>query len=468
MKRSAIVIGAGMGGLAAALRLARAGFDVVVLEARTAAGGLASGMELEGFAFDAGPYILLDRPGLEWSFDKLALNLASELPLFTLDDIYEVQSADGSCVRFHSSLEKTAAAFDLQWPGSGDRYTTFVRKMERIARKLRPMLETPRPTLLELIRSGGWPHAPFLMRSLASVLASAKLPEPIMQALAIWTHVAGQTITQAPSPLAFVPALMHSVGANYPKGGMRRIPQVVAKAATAAGVRIEYGVKARSIRTEGEKLIGVETVSGDFLPAPVVVSNCAALTTYLRLLDKKPPEAAALKKLPLQSPGVCGYLAVRGTAAPPYLQFKLGTHDERCRLLIRPEVVERIESTDGWSPVRLLAPLDYDAAEKLGAAGQREYLDRLLAEQWWRQEFSDFRVLATRIPNQWGSEYNLYNDSMNPVMTARFMRQGRVAHRSPSIRGLYLAGSSTHPGQWVSFCMMSGIHAAEFAIEDFR
>jgi phytoene dehydrogenase-like protein len=56
---------------------------------------------------------------------------------------------------------------------------------------------------------------------------------------------------------------------------------------------------------------------------------------------------------------------------------------------------------------------------------------------------------------------------MNPVMTARFMREGRLPHRSPHVRGLYLAGSSTHPGQWVSFCAISGILAADALLEDF-
>jgi len=56
---------------------------------------------------------------------------------------------------------------------------------------------------------------------------------------------------------------------------------------------------------------------------------------------------------------------------------------------------------------------------------------------------------------------------MNPVMTARFMRAGRIAHRSPWVRGLYLAGSATHPGQWVSFCAISGILAADRVREDF-
>ena len=80
---------------------------------------------------------------------------------------------------------------------------------------------------------------------------------------------------------------------------------------------------------------------------------------------------------------------------------------------------------------------------------------------------TDFRVLATRVPAEWGAHYHLYRDSMNPVMTAAFMRAGRLAHRSPYVRGLYLAGSSTHPGQWVSFCAVSGILAADRLREDF-
>jgi phytoene dehydrogenase-like protein len=112
--------------------------------------------------------------------------------------------------------------------------------------------------------------------------------------------------------------------------------------------------------------------------------------------------------------------------------------------------------------------MDYDVAQRIGHQGQLEYLDRLIEEEWWRRDFTDVRVLAKRTAQQWGSDYNLYGNSMNPVMTARFMRQGRVRHRSPHVRGLYLAGSSTHPGQWVSFCMMSGILAADCIIEDRR
>jgi phytoene dehydrogenase-like protein len=109
----------------------------------------------------------------------------------------------------------------------------------------------------------------------------------------------------------------------------------------------------------------------------------------------------------------------------------------------------------------------YGEAQRVGREGQRAYLERVLSEPWWRAHVAEARVLETRTPADWGAACHLYRDSMNPVMTARSMRAGRIAHRSPYIDRLYLSGSSTHPGQWISFCAISGILAADRLIEDF-
>ena len=461
-----VVIGAGMGGLAGSIRLAKAGFRVRVLEARSEPGGLASGIQYDGFSFDAGPYILLDRPGLEWSFDMLGLDQSSTLPLLPIQDIYDVQSADGTSVCFYSDLEKTASAFETRWAGSGIRYKKFIHEMDRISRSLRPMLQISHPGISDMIRSGAWRQAPFLLKSLASVLRAAQLPVPVSDAIAIWTHVAGQPTQHAPSPMAFVPALMHTVGAFYPQGGIRSIPRVLETAAISAGVEFRYGAKVKNIRSEGGRIIGVETSDCEFMPASAVLSNASAISSYLQLLGEPPPSAYKLTRLPLQSPGVCAYVAVRGCMVPPYLRFKLDEGNRRCRSLIQPALIDSSSHSQDWFPVRLLAPMDYADAQRAGQDGQLEHLERLLAEEWWKEGFLEIRVLAKRTPHQWGSEFNLYADSMNPVMTAEFMRRGRISHRSKSVRGLYLAGSSTHPGQWVSFCMISGILSANCIIED--
>src|SRR5439155_24476889 len=128
------------------------------------------------------------------------------------------------------------------------------------------------------------------------------------------------------------------------------------------------------IRCERGRVVGVET-SGGYLPADRVVSNAGGLRTYLELLPEIPaPVERSLRRLPLQSPGVCAYLAVRGTARPPYLRFRLPP-GELCRLLIAPAVVAPEVRRDGWAPARLMAPMPHGMAEHLGAEGQSALLD---------------------------------------------------------------------------------------------
>lgn len=464
-----LIIGAGVGGLAAAIRLAQQGCQVTVVEARDRPGGLAAGLEVEGFAFDAGPYILLDRLGLEWAFEKLGVDPAP-LDLQRIEHVYETM-IDGETLSIHASLEETAAGFDRRWPGSGARYRSFILAMQNRYARLQPFQCRTHPHLWELVRAGAWRDIPFFWQTLGSVLRAARLPPPVMAALGIWTHVAGHTIEQAPSPLALVPAVIHAVGAYYPRGGIGAIPDLLFAAAARHGVTFRFQTQVRAIRTQDRAASGVELADGEVLAADAVLSN-VGLGTYLKLLDDAGQAAiparvqARLRALPLQSPGVCAYLAVRGTVPPPYLRFRIHDEPDGCRLLVTPSVLDPAIARDGWSPARLIAPLAHRRAEAGGSPEQAAFLEQVLAEDWWRPCFDEVRVLATRVPHEWGAAYQLFANSMNPVMTAAFMRAGRLAHRCPWIGNLYLAGSATHPGQWVSFCTVSGVLAADRVLAD--
>ncbi|QIX60203.1 NAD(P)/FAD-dependent oxidoreductase [Hymenobacter sp. BT18] len=460
-----LVIGAGIGGLSAAIRLARLGYAVRLLEARQQAGGLASGFTLAGFSFDSGPYILLDQPGLAWAFRQLQVPNEA-LPLRPIDAVYHVLQEDGSVTAFDRSLTTTAARFEAQEPGSGARYAAFVRRTFRIHQLMKPLTFTNHPTPLKVLRAGGWRHVPFLLSSLGTVLEQAGLPLSVRKGISIWTHIAGQPVSEAPSPMAFVPGLFHEVGSFYPSGGMRAIPELLEATARAAGVQISYNTKISRICTRHGAVTGVETTMGEFIAAEAVISNSAGIGTYTELVQElKPTDKQKLEALPLQSPGVCVYLAVRGLNPPYYIRFKL--RGNGCTAFVQPGLLAPELAQDGWYPARLIAPLDHATAASLGPEGQHQLMDELLAEPWWQENIAEYRVLHQRTTFEWGQEFNLYHDSMNPVMTAKFMRQGRIAHRSSSIRGLYLAGSATHPGQWVSFCAISGVLAANCLAEDF-
>src|SRR5688500_4848193 len=179
MNANVVIIGAGMGGLTAALRLARAGCHVRVVEASGGPGGVAAGLEREGFRFDAGPYLLLDRPGLAWAFHSVGLDLAERVPLRRAEDVYQVEAADGSAVHIHADLKKTAAGIEQDWPGGGQRYRAFVESVSRVHKHLRPLLTSPRPSPATLLRTGAWRGLPFLLRPLRTVLDRAHLPPAV-------------------------------------------------------------------------------------------------------------------------------------------------------------------------------------------------------------------------------------------------------------------------------------------------
>lgn len=468
-----LVIGAGMSGMAAAIRLAKAGHQVTILEGREQPGGLASGFSINEFHFDSGPYILLDRPGLEWAFEQLGVDFepgidqAKDWEWKRVKAIYEVNTADGERVEFHSDIDKTAEGFEAKWKGSGEQYRRFVAKMFRHYKRLQFMNYTPEPGLRALLRGGGWREVPLLLRSMGQVLDRSGLPEAVKTGTGIWTHVAGYSVYEAPSPMTFVPGIFHNVGAWYPTGGIAMLAGALYNGTVMRRPQIRFGAKVKRILVEGGRAIGVEMEDGEQLPGTCVVSTVGGPGTYLDLAEKSPAAAKAeMKALPLQSPGFCIYLAVKGRRPPHYLRFQLSQKVPTCVALIQPGLLDPGLEKEGWYPARLLGPLSHEMAEKLGAEGQQKLMDKVLEADWWKEGLEGVRVLERRTSADWGRKFSLHRDSMNPVMTAKLMRKGRVPHRSAHIENLYLAGSSTHPGQWVSFAAISGILAADALLED--
>ena len=163
--------------------------------------------------------------------------------------------------------------------------------MKDTHKRLSPLLHVSRPGPASLFRNRAFTRIPFLLKSLGSILARTNLPQQVVEAIAIWTQIAGQRIDAAPSPLAFVPALIHSVGAFYPADGIGSIPRTLTRVAARAGVEFEYDTTVRSIVSEAGRVRGVETNQDEFVPADAIVSNYSGIGTYLEMLCDTPPAA---------------------------------------------------------------------------------------------------------------------------------------------------------------------------------
>lgn len=456
MKRVAIV-GAGVGGLSAALKLSQMGFIVDIYEARSSAGGLASSIEIDGLPFDVGPYIFLDREGLEWSYSQLGLCLEKEMNLIHLQKVYKMMDPKNPLKMF-SSLQETFNNFDALLPGQGEKYLNFIEKTHNTYSRLKKLQHLPHPNFFTLLKNARIQDGFFLLKSLKQVFDQFEFQASLQEFLGIWTHIAGQPIERSPSPMAFVPSLIHKRGSFYPREGIGRYSQVLERECLKNNVNFHFNAPIEKIVNRGRRATGLHLKNGEKVEANIIVSNYNGIGTYNELLDDS-SYAKKLKKLSLQSPGLCLYLKCRGPKPEFYLHF----HKKEAMHVF---VSDPRQNSSEWWPARVHIPMPHAKAQSMTAQQQQEMINQEIHNPWFHSLVDDFSVLHTRTPKSWGQDFNLYRDSMNPVMTAQFMRQGRIPHRSQVFKGLYLVGSSTHPGQWVSFCSISGILTAQLIGED--
>lgn len=457
------IIGAGIGGLSAALNLAKKGMNVTVFEATNSPGGLTRSVVVEGEKFDAGPYVLLDKPGLSWAFDKLGLGLDS-LDLKRIENVYSVEN-EHSMFSIKSDLNETIEELNSSWKSQGDRYADFVIATYKKYNQLFPFTFS-KPSPFKIILSGQFSLIPFLLSSLGKVLDKFELNEAIKNGVGIWTHIAAQSIYKAPSPMSFVPGLIHYIGAYYPQDGIASIAETLYNECSQQGVEFKFNSRVRKVRIQHTKIVGIEYNQNEYHECSHLISNNNAIGTYIDLIEETPSSFKnKMKALPLQSPGICVFLKVKGKPIGSYIKFKLDKQIPTCKSFILPSIVWD-KKNDDWMNARLIFPLPYDVTLNRREEEYKKMIDAILQENWWKEGITDYKVLAYHTPNSWSEKFSLYQKSMNPVMTSEFMRMGRIAHKSPYFKGLYFCGSSTHPGQWVSFCAISGLLASHQLLMD--
>ena len=458
------IIGAGIGGLSSALYLAKKGFQVTIVEATDTYGGLAKNIQIDGFNFDAGPYILLDKPGLSWAFDNLDLSL-NKLDLNKIQNIYSVLS-NNSTFTMKSSLKETINGIDSIWQGQGSNYSNFVHDMHSKYMDLQPFT-FQKPNKWDVIKSGKFHLIPFVFSSLGKVMDKYKLNEGLKEGIGIWTNIAAQTLYKAPSPMAFVPGLIHNEGSFYPSKGIGEIANILYNTCIDNDVKFRFNSLVKKINTSGGNVTGVELKQGEVIHSDIVISNSNAIGTYVDLIEETPKKYInKITKLPLQSPGISIFMKVKKKQIDSsYIKFKLEDNTPKCKSFIVPDIINKEKGE--WKTARLLFPLPHKYSLGLTDEDSDLIVQNSLKEDWWKEGITDFKVLSYNTPNSWSEKFTLYKKSMNPVMTAKFMRMGRIKHKSPYFKGLYFTGSSTHPGQWVSFCSISGIITAKQITKDY-
>jgi phytoene desaturase len=284
-----VVIGAGFGGLAAAIRLRAAGHQVSLVEALAQPGGRAAVFRQAGFTFDAGPTIIT----APWLFDELfalgGRRLAEVVPLVPLDPFYNVRFEDGSVFRYTGREDEIRDQVRAFSPGDLPGYERFARAAKAIFERGFPLIDRPFLSMGSMLRI-----APDLLRlrALASVstLVNRHLrDERLRQVFSFHPLLIGGNPFHTTAIYALIHHLEKTWGVWFPKGGTGALVAALAQLFVDLGGELRLGERVEEILVNrgARRATGVRLADGSTVPADAVVSNADAATTYLRLL---PPD----------------------------------------------------------------------------------------------------------------------------------------------------------------------------------
>ena len=288
------VIGAGVGGLACAIRLSHAGHAVTVFEQGPAAGGKCGRVESGGFTWDSGPSLLTMPWVLQALFADTGAPLAEEIELLRVEPVTRYTFADGSQLDLSADLPRALEALEAWSPGSGADWVRFLGTCAGMWRASEPFLTGPPPWPPRRPKPGGpRPDPRDLLRvrpwSTLRQLARSHARDPrLRMVIERFATYAGADPRRAPAALAVAGYVEHAFGAWHPRGGLYGLVQAMVRRLESLGgeLRVETPVQ-RIARADGA-VSGVVTPAGHFA-ADVVVANADAWTVIHELLDGDQP-----------------------------------------------------------------------------------------------------------------------------------------------------------------------------------
>ena len=285
MSRSAVVVGAGLGGIATAIRLAYKGWRVTVLEQGERPGGKMNRLERGGFSFDTGPSLITLPAVFRRLFALGGVDFDRRLNPMRVDPLFDYRFADGEQLTYSSQLPDLTGEIE-RLTGSGDDVEGLYRFLNLGARLFdlseqtffkRPPFARPQVSDLPLLFSAPKRHAWGGYQK--AVRKHFKDPR-LRQLYERYPTYVGASPRDAVGTLALIPYMEIAEGGWYVPGGLYRIVEELCGVARTAGVDIHTGVTVKGFVHDGGRISGVETADGEKLEADVVVSNVDPATVY--------------------------------------------------------------------------------------------------------------------------------------------------------------------------------------------
>jgi len=490
LKTKALIVGAGIGGIATAARLARNGYRVTVVEKNEKSGGRCGQMIIQGHRFDTGATLFLMPELYAEAFAALGERMEDHLDLRRIDPTYHLVFQDNSHLQLTSDLQRMLTQLEAIEPGSFKRMLHYLGEGRRlyelslpnlIGRDFRSLFQfiNPRMILLFLQLKAFTPHASFVSRFFkTSKLQMAFTFQDMYMGLSPYESSAVYSLMQY-TELAD--------GLYYPMGGMYRVTERLTAIAENLGVEFMYNTPVEKILVNGNRATGVALVDGRVLSAEVIVANADLGYVYRQLL----PDDGTADRLDRKEYGCSTVVFYWGLDKQypqlgPHNLFLCGDYRQSFEDIFKGAAMPDQPNFYIHAPARLdpsAAPAGGDTwyvAVPVGHINEekpqdwsaiqsraRAFILQRLSQLGMADVESHLKAEASFVPQDWKNRYNLTHGSAHGLShKLTQMAYFRPHNRHQRYRNLYFVGASTHPGTGVPTVLVSARLAAERILDD--
>ena len=487
-----VIVGAGPGGLAAAILLARSGVDVTVVERREVVGGRTSTMERNGFKFDTGPTFFLYPRVLREILAAAGRDLDEEIPMHRLDPQYRLVFGSGGELLATPDLKRMEQAIGQLSPEDARGFHRFFCDNRNKLEKFTPFLESPFESWRDLAKLDMLKLLPLLRpwRSLDSDLRSYFKDERIRLGFSFQSKYLGMSPFTCPSLFSILSFLEYEHGVFHPVGGCGAVTSALARIAEDLGARVLLNEPVEEMLFAGRKCTGVRTANRT-LTADAVVVNA----DFAQAMQQMVPNSirrrwtdTRIEKKRFSCSTFMLYLGIEGRyddishhtiyLAKDYRQ-NLRDIEQLHQLSADPSfyvqnacVTDHTLAPKKMSTLYVLLPVTHEHSN-VNWDQERDRFRSLALQQLEKIGISDVerRIRFEKVvtPSDWRAEYALFKGStFSMAHSLRQMLHLRPHNRFEDLDSVYLVGGGTHPGSGLPVIFESARITARLLLEDLK
>lgn len=488
--KTAIVIGAGIGGISASIHLAKRGWQVTVMEKNSRPGGRCDRISREGHHFDTGPTLMVMPLLYEAEFAALGAPMRELLDLQRVDPTYHLVFDDGSQLALTSDMQAMRAQIESIEPGS---FQGLLRYIEEGRRHYHlGMQKLVNRDFRKASQFFNFANLPLLLQLKPLVNhygnMGAYFDEPRLKAAFTFQDVyMGLSPFEAPATFSMMPYTELAHGVWYPRGGMYSIVEALVVLARQAGVEFVFNTAVARITVNGRQARGVELEDGGRLDGDAVLANADLPYVYQELLPQD-DLAERISQKRFSCSVISFFWSVDKTypTLGPHTLFLADDYRANFESIIGDLDLPANPSLYVHAPARLdpaMAPSGQDTLIGIVPVGHlsqngdqdwgelrdqaRRHVFRRLASLGISDLEAHIKSETSFNPLSWRKRYNLVKGSTHGLChNLTQLGYLRPPNRHPHYHNLYFAGASTHPGTGLPTAMVSGRLSAQRVLDE--